>query len=51
MRVQEPWGLAELLLKCWGAVPPLSAAAAWEVDSVTQDTQMGGGLCAHPLQL
>lgn len=41
MRVQEPWGLAELLLKCWGAV----------VDSVTQDTQMEGGLCAHPLQL
>lgn len=52
MRVQEPWGLAELLLKCWGAVPALSAAAAaWEVDSVTQDTQMEGGLCAHPLEL
>lgn len=33
MRVQEPWGLAEPLLKCWRAVPALSAAAAaWEVD-------------------
>lgn len=51
MKVREPRGVAELLLKCWGAGPALSAAAAWEVDSLTQDTQMAGRLYAHLPQL
>lgn len=51
MRIQEQWGLAEPFLKCWGTIPALSAAAALEVDSVTLNTHMGGGLCAHSPEL
>lgn len=52
MKGQEPGDLAELFLKCRAAVPALSAAAAaWQVGSVTQDNQLGGGLRAHSVQL
>lgn len=40
-----------LLLKCGAAVPALSTAAPAEVNSVPHDTQVGGGLCIHPLLL
>lgn len=50
MKGQELGDLVEPLLKCWAVVPALSAAAAWQVGSVTQDNQLGGGLCAHSVQ-